>query len=849
MKEKNFAIEERMHTVMHKTRRYLKLIAVISVMALVAAACGDGDEEDVAFTTIQAPTTTQAPTEAPSDDMDGELVIGTLLPVTGDLAFLGPPEVAGARLAVADINAAGGVLGNDVVLHEGDSGDTNQDIANPEVDRLLALDVDAIIGAASSAVSKLVIDKITGNNIIHFSPANTSPDFTTYNDNGLYFRTAPSDLLQGKVLADLVASEGNEIVGVIFRQESYGQGLADSFKENFESQGGTVDPFIAYAPGTDNFDAEVDQLAGAGPDAIVVIGFQESATILVTMHERGIGPTSATNVYGVDGNIGGIGAELSDPSIITGMRGTEPSVNLSSISDFTTRLDGAYEGGLQEIYAYGAETYDAIIIVALAALAANSDNPVDIGAAINDVTRGGTKCTSFADCKDIIESGGDPDYDGVGGPYEFVEAGEPAAASFRIATYSGGDKPDSSLDEYVFAGGSDDSMDDMTEMAIGELVIGTLLPVTGDLAFLGPPEVAGARLAIADINAAGGVLGNDVVLHEGDSGDTNQDIANPEVDRLLALDVDAIIGAASSAVSKLVIDKITGNNIIHFSPANTSPDFTTYNDNGLYFRTAPSDLLQGKVLADLVASEGNEIVGVIFRQESYGQGLADSFKENFESQGGTVDPFIAYAPGTDNFDAEVDQLAGAGPDAIVVIGFQESATILVTMHERGIGPTSATNVYGVDGNIGGIGAELSDPSIITGMRGTEPSVNLSSISDFTTRLDGAYEGGLQEIYAYGAETYDAIIIVALAALAANSDNPVDIGAAINDVTRGGTKCTSFADCKDIIESGGDPDYDGVGGPYEFVEAGEPAAASFRIATYSGGDKPDSSLDEYVFAGG
>ena len=836
---------------MQGAKRYLKLLAVLSVVALVAAACGDGDEDvEEATPTTQAPTTTAAPTPTDEEMAPGaQLVIGTLLPVTGDLAFLGPPEVAGARLAVADVNAAGGVFGGDVVLHEGDSGDTNQDIANPEVDRLLALDVDAIIGAASSAVSKLVIDKITGNNVIHFSPANTSPDFTTYNDNGLYFRTAPSDLLQGKVLADLVASEGNEIAGVIYRQESYGQGLADSFLENFENQGGTVDPFIAYAPGTDNFDAEVDQLAGAGPDAIVVIGFQESATILTTMHERGIGPTSATNVYGVDGNIGGIGAELSDPSIITGMRGTEPSVDLSAITAFTDRLDGAYEGGLDGVFAYGAETYDAIVIVALAALVANSDNPVDIGAQINDVTRGGTKCTSFADCKNIIESGGDPDYDGVGGPYEFVDAGEPAAASFRIATYSGGDRPDSSLDEYVFAGGSDDGMDDAEAMASGELVIGTLLPVTGDLAFLGPPEVAGARLAVADVNAAGGVFGGDVVLHEGDSGDTNQDIANPEVDRLLALDVDAIIGAASSAVSKLVIDKITGNNVIHFSPANTSPDFTTYNDNGLYFRTAPSDLLQGKVLADLVASEGNEIAGVIYRQESYGQGLADSFLENFENQGGTVDPFIAYAPGTDNFDAEVDQLAGAGPDAIVVIGFQESATILTTMHERGIGPTSATNVYGVDGNIGGIGAELSDPSIITGMRGTEPSVDLSAITAFTDRLDGAYEGGLDGVFAYGAETYDAIVIVALAALVANSDNPVDIGAQINDVTRGGTKCTSFADCKNIIESGGDPDYDGVGGPYEFVDAGEPAAASFRIATYSGGDRPDSSLDEYVFAGG
>ncbi len=439
---------------MHRITSYPKSAAIILVVALVAAACG-GDAQEETVTTTQAPATTAAPTEEPpvGETGAGPLVIGTLLPVTGDLAFLGPPVVAGARLALDDINAAGGVFGVDVVLHEGDSGDTNQDIANPEVDRLLALEVDAIIGAASSAVSKLVIDKITGNNVIHFSPANTSPDFTTYDDNGLYFRTAPSDLLQGKVLADLVASEGNEIAGVIYRQESYGQGLADSFRENFENLGGTVDPFIAYAPGTDNFDAEVDQLAGVGPDAIVVIGFQESATILVTMHERGIGPTSATNVYGVDGNIGGIGTELSDPSIITGMRGTEPSVNLTAIADFTTRLDGAYEGGVQEIYAYGAETYDAIVIVALAALVADSDNPVDIGAQINDVTRGGAKCTSFADCRDVIEGGGDPDYDGVGGPYEFVDAGEPAAASFRIATYSGGERPDSALDEYVFAGG------------------------------------------------------------------------------------------------------------------------------------------------------------------------------------------------------------------------------------------------------------------------------------------------------------------------------------------------------------------------------------------------------------
>jgi branched-chain amino acid transport system substrate-binding protein len=234
---------------------------------------------------------------------------------------------------------------------------------------------------------------------------------------------------------------------------------------------------------------------------------------------------------------------------------------------------------------------------------------------------------------------------------------------------------------------------------------------------------------------------------------------------------------------------------------------------------------------------------VLFRDDSYGQFNADFFKENFESSGGTVNEFVSYATDATNFDAEVDQLVDAGSDAVIVIGFNESADILMTMHDRGIGPTSATNVWGTDGNIN-LDAFLADASILEGMSNTFPAVDPASIPDFITRLEAAMPAGATTDY--GANTYDAVIIVALAAEVAGADDGVAIAAEINNVTKGGETCTTFAHCKAIISDGGDPDYDGLGGPYEFIEAGEPSIASFRLQTY-GTDGRDEALDVYVFA--
>ena len=395
------------------TKKLLSLLAVVLSFTLIAAACGDDD--------------------GPTDTGDGVLRLGGILPETGNLAFLGPPEFAGVELAVNDINAAGGVLGNDVEWLSGDSGE-NSEVANATVDRLLAEDVDGFIGAASSGVSLTVIDKITVAGKIQFSPANTSPEFTDYADNGLYFRTAPSDVIQGAALADIMLADGAETAAFLVLNDSYGTGLLEFTKGPWETNGGTTVYEVVYDPQAENFDAEVAATVAANPDAIVIIGFDETAKILSGLIENNMGP-AVKKVYGTDGNMGNALAQgFEDPSVVAGMRGTSPGVDVAGeLEEFRDALLGVDPDLIDFVYA--AESYDAVVITALAAIAAGSDDGVAVGAQINDVTRGGTKCTTFKECAGLLGDGTDIDYDGVSGPLEFIDAGEPSQASIQILEF------------------------------------------------------------------------------------------------------------------------------------------------------------------------------------------------------------------------------------------------------------------------------------------------------------------------------------------------------------------------------------------------------------------------------
>ena len=438
--------------------RVAKIAAVGLGLALFASGCsGDSDTPASESTGTQSASTAAAaggvqcppneggkgkdlgekgdPSAVPASTgtTDAPLKLGTLLPTTGELAFLGPPEIAGTNLAVQDINAAGGVLGQPVEIVHRDSGDTTTDIATQSVTDLLSQNVSAIIGAASSGVSKTVIGQITGAGVIQFSPANTSPDFTTWDDNGLYWRTAPSDVLQGRTLGNYVMNCGAQTVGMIVLNDAYGTGLASNIRSSVESAGGQVIAEEMFNEGESQFSSQVDSVVAAEPDAIVVISFQQATSIVPLLTAKGVDPTQ---MFFVDGNTSDYSDDL-DPGTLEGAQGTIPGPFASdAFKESLLAIDPALKD-----WSYAGESYDAVTLTALAAEAAGSTDGTAVAAELQGVSADGEKCYDFAGCVTILRGGGDIDYDGYSGPITFDENGDPTEAFIGIYQFDANNTP------------------------------------------------------------------------------------------------------------------------------------------------------------------------------------------------------------------------------------------------------------------------------------------------------------------------------------------------------------------------------------------------------------------------
>lgn len=426
--------------------------------ALVLAACGSDDddatngddqpEETTNGTDTDTDTGTDTDAGDPVDfsdnggreDSDGELVLGLVLPQSGDLAEYGPGMIAGAELAIEHINEAGGVLGQPIRYElKDDGGGNNDDLAITGVDELLnTTNVDGIIGAAGTGTTNAIVGRVVDAGRVQCSPSNTGVDLSEIEDQGLYFRTPPLDNLQPRALATAIADDGFENVAVLAANNDYGTGLAADLEPALADLGLNVVDSITYEPTGTAFDSEVQQVAEADAEAVALIGYPaDGGQVLAEMIRQGAGPADVA-IYVTDGmqsNELYESVDANDPSAIAGIKGTaaaaaEGGTFADDLAEFAPDLPQT---------AYAAQAYDCVMLFALAAEKAESDSSHAIASNAVNVARGeadgATECSNWEDCVAALADGGDINYEGVSGSVDLNDLGELSSGSFDLYEY------------------------------------------------------------------------------------------------------------------------------------------------------------------------------------------------------------------------------------------------------------------------------------------------------------------------------------------------------------------------------------------------------------------------------
>ena len=386
-----------------------------------------------------------------------------------------------------------------------------------------------------------------------------------------------------------------------------------------------------------------------------------------------------------------------------------------------------------------------------------------------------------------------------------------------------------SLAFLISCGGSDN------KAAKDTLLVGTMLPSGSELGYLNGPTLQAANMAAMEINAV--EAGRIRLIHKtgADQGTATEEEEDAKrvATELVAENVSAIVGASSSRIGLAILDTLVTANTILISPSNTSPTFATREDNGLHFRTVPSDILQGRVLARLAREGGSRRLGIVYRNDNYGQKLAEEIEKSLEGSEIAVALSLGYGldeiSNPESFSPSLQQMQSSNLDALVLISFQEIAHILRALADAGMGPDSLPT-YLSDGFIPsdlGTMVNGTDPAVVDGIRAVAPSpFPPGGQEGFEQRLR-AFAPSLQD-FLFSSQSYDAVILLALASLQAQSYESVAMSKQMVDLTKGGTKCSNYADCAGLIEQGVNIDYDGASGQLEFTDTGEPSEGSYNV---------------------
>ncbi len=358
-----------------------------------------------------------------------EVKLGIVFGFTGPIESLTGPMAFGAEMAMKEVTDSGKLMGGaSVTPLRADSGCIDNALAVAGAERLIAEGINGLIGADCSGVTGAVLQNVAiPNGMAMISPSATSPGLSTMEDNGLFFRTSPSDAREGEVMAEILQERGVKSIALTYTNNDYGKGLADAIQTSFEAIGGEVTIVAAHEDGKADYSAEVGALASAGGEILVVAGYldQGGPGIINAALDTG-----AFDTFGLPGGMigdtlpGRIGDDLN------GSYGQIAGSEGQGIEVFTKMAEDA---GFNGTSPYTPESYDAAALFLLAMQAANSTDPAVYGPKILDVANApGEKIYpgELAKALELIAAGTDVDYVGASA-VELIGPGE-SAGTYRM---------------------------------------------------------------------------------------------------------------------------------------------------------------------------------------------------------------------------------------------------------------------------------------------------------------------------------------------------------------------------------------------------------------------------------
>ena len=394
-------------------------VAIALILAVFLSGCvEEGEDQEAAIT-------------------EGDIKIGVMQSLTGDLGSYGGPMSDAIKLAAKEINDNGGLLGRKLVLLIEDD-QTNNVAAVDAANKLVKVDrVPAIVGATGSGQSMSVIDITTGSGVLQISSSNTGTDFTNYDDGDLYFRTAPSDALQGSAMAKLAQERGYKTTSTIVINNPYGVGFEDVFVKAFEAEGGKVLEKVRYDPSQTVFDSEVQRVAEGKPEFIMMVSYPETGSLILrTAYEKGALksiPWLLSEGLKADNLVGLVGNDTEGNYIAAGLQGLAPDQDAGgkAYEAFKSLYQAEYG---KEPAIYCTNSYDALAVVALAIEQAKNATGRDIADNIRSVANPpGTEVSDLGEALSLIREGKDINYQGTSGDITFDENGD-VSGSFTLWT-------------------------------------------------------------------------------------------------------------------------------------------------------------------------------------------------------------------------------------------------------------------------------------------------------------------------------------------------------------------------------------------------------------------------------